>query len=94
MALEPIKRLHAANPDKGRVQAEAVASAETWTERHIARARGLDGAIEGSTPSRIHHAAFLTSSRCARVSLLPTVRSATRVGMSFRCGLALPLSQL
>lgn len=47
MALEPIQRLQFADPDKKRVQAEAIASAETWTERHIARYRGLDGALGG-----------------------------------------------
>lgn len=47
MALEPIKRLQFSDPEKVRVQAEAIASAETWTERHIARYRGLDGAFGG-----------------------------------------------
>jgi len=47
MALEPIKRLVFSDPDKMRVQSEAIASAETWTERHLSRYRGLDGAFGG-----------------------------------------------
>lgn len=47
MALEPIKRLVFADPDKKRVQSDAIASAETWTERHIGRYRALDGAFGG-----------------------------------------------
>ena len=47
MALEPIKRVQFADADKMRVQDEAIASAETWTERHIARYRGLEGAFGG-----------------------------------------------
>ena len=47
MALEPIKRLVFSDPDKMRVQSEAAASAESFTERHIARYRGLDGAFGG-----------------------------------------------
>jgi len=39
-------------------------------------------------------AAFLTSSRRAKVSFLPTVLSATSVGRNLRWGRALPLSQL
>ena len=47
MALEPIKRLVFSDPDKMRVQGDAIASAETWTERHIGRYRALDGAFGG-----------------------------------------------
>lgn len=47
MALEPVKRLVFADPDKMRVQSDAIASAETWTERHIGRYRALDGAFGG-----------------------------------------------
>jgi hypothetical protein len=47
MALEPIKRLVFSEPDKMRVQGDAIASAETWTERHIGRYRALDGAFGG-----------------------------------------------
>jgi hypothetical protein len=47
MALEPIKRLVFADPDKMRVQSDAIASAEAWTERHIGRYRALDGAFGG-----------------------------------------------
>jgi len=39
-------------------------------------------------------AAFLISSRWAVVAFLPTVRKATSVGKSLRCGRTLPLSQL
>lgn len=47
MALEPIKRIAFADPAKARVQSDAIASAETFSERHIARYRALDGAFGG-----------------------------------------------
>ena len=47
IGVEPIKRLTVSDPDKATVQDEAIASAETWPERHIARYRALDGAFGG-----------------------------------------------
>ena len=47
MALEPIKRIAFTDPEKARVQTDAIASAETFTERHIARYRAMDGAFGG-----------------------------------------------
>ena len=47
MALEPVKRLVFADPDRMRAQSDAIASAKVWTERHLGRYRGLDGAFGG-----------------------------------------------
>jgi hypothetical protein len=47
MALEPIKRLQFSDPEKRRVQSDAIASAESWPEHHITRYRGLVGAFGG-----------------------------------------------